>query len=287
MLLDDHIPIEELARLAEGQLTPETAAEAMPHLARCRSCMAAYADAIRYRAAWLARPDAFEPPDDLMAMAQAVAGPRNAPARPRASASPAPRRWAFASALAGASVLALLLWPRGGSTPVLTEDVRVRLSRPGTGLILPGAVAPAHTEGVVMRGGGSGTETPGAVPETRRGPERDAYILAAGRLANDDLHGARLAVERALERSPDHRELLLLRAGIAYRESDLELASELVSRVLDRAPGDPVALADRALLRLEHGDSGVALPALRALASRPDELGERVRAEMAERQTPQ
>jgi regulator of sirC expression with transglutaminase-like and TPR domain len=60
-----------------------------------------------------------------------------------------------------------------------------------------------------------------------------------------------------------------------------------VSRVLNRAPGDPVALADRALLRLEHGDAGVALPALRALASRPDELGERVRAEMAERLTPQ
>src|SRR5262245_20819074 len=274
----------------------------MPHLARCRSCMAAYVDAIRYRAAWLARPDAFEPPDDLMAMAQAVAvaRTRTAPARPRASASRAPQRWVFASALAGASVLAVVLWPRGGTEPVLGEDIRIRLSRPGTGLIVPGAIAPVPPEGAVMRGSDAGTGAPSAVPEPRprqgrgvepvfsgRGPEREAYVLAAGRLANDDLHGSRLAVERALERSPDHRELLLLRAAIAYRESDLELATELVSRVLDRAPGDPVALADRALLRLEHGDSGVALPALRALASRPDELGERVRAEMGERLAPQ
>src|SRR5690242_2237624 len=35
-------------------------ARSLEHLTQCRSCMAAYADAVRYRTAWLGSPEMFD-----------------------------------------------------------------------------------------------------------------------------------------------------------------------------------------------------------------------------------
>src|SRR6185369_11934492 len=72
---DDHLSPEEIARLAEGQMPPESAEPLLLHLSRCRSCMAAYVEAVRYRAAWLAAPEAFKPPEELVAAGMRVRFP--------------------------------------------------------------------------------------------------------------------------------------------------------------------------------------------------------------------
>ena len=76
---DDHLSPEEIARLAEGKAPAEATEALLGHLYRCRSCMAAYVEAVRYRAAWLAAPEAFKPPEELVAAAQRVRFPAHAP----------------------------------------------------------------------------------------------------------------------------------------------------------------------------------------------------------------
>src|SRR5262249_60568109 len=67
-----HVSSEDIARLAEGTLPPEPAEVILAHLSRCRSCMAAYVEAVRYRAAWLAEPHAFKPPEDVLEHGRAL-----------------------------------------------------------------------------------------------------------------------------------------------------------------------------------------------------------------------
>src|SRR5262249_10505830 len=56
----NHIDLPVLAQCAEGALPEDAARSVRDHLAECRSCLAAYVDAVRYRAAWLADPQAFQ-----------------------------------------------------------------------------------------------------------------------------------------------------------------------------------------------------------------------------------
>src|SRR5262249_20108791 len=54
-----HVDLATLAELVDGTLPAAEVSRVRAHLGECRSCMAAYADAVRFRAAWLANPDAF------------------------------------------------------------------------------------------------------------------------------------------------------------------------------------------------------------------------------------
>jgi putative zinc finger protein len=56
---ETHIELSTLAQCADGTLPEIEARTVREHLAECRSCLAAYVDAVRYRAAWLADSDAF------------------------------------------------------------------------------------------------------------------------------------------------------------------------------------------------------------------------------------
>src|SRR5262249_59286493 len=99
MSLDDHVSAEDIARLAEGTLPPETAEVILAHLSRCRSCMAAYVEAVRYRAAWLAEPDAFKPPPDVLERGRALFRPETSVRRARARQALAARSPAAAASL--------------------------------------------------------------------------------------------------------------------------------------------------------------------------------------------
>src|SRR5262245_33637961 len=97
-----HVSNEEIARLAEGTLPAESAESILAHLSRCRSCMAAYVEAVRYRAAWLAEPDAFKPPKDVLERGRAVL--RRGESQPRRAR---PRTWPRRALAAGGSLAAL------------------------------------------------------------------------------------------------------------------------------------------------------------------------------------
>lgn len=60
-----HLTAEELAELVEGSVTRERAASYQAHIAGCVGCAAALAEAIRYRAAWLRRPQLFGIPEEM------------------------------------------------------------------------------------------------------------------------------------------------------------------------------------------------------------------------------
>src|SRR5262245_53783729 len=147
-----HLTPEQIAMIAEGRMSETEAAGAMEHLSRCRSCMAAYSDAVRYAAAWLAVPKAFEPPDALLKLARDE-GPQ--PRAERAHSSPAHRRWAPIAATATAAlglVVVGVIRLTGEHGPALPAGVCGVLARPGSGLVIPGAVAPEFSPGDVFRG---------------------------------------------------------------------------------------------------------------------------------------
>src|SRR5262245_38753151 len=128
-----HIGLEDLALLAEGRLKPEQAARLHEHLAECRQCTAAYADAVRYRAVWLAESEAFVPPRELIGAGVAVGPGEPEPLREprrvsaRGALSRGVRRgWVLAGAslaLAGL-VAAPVLFGNRSDARLLPPDIR-------------------------------------------------------------------------------------------------------------------------------------------------------------------
>src|SRR5262245_23071624 len=103
---------EDLAALADGRLGAGEAEPLRRHLAACRSCLAAYSDAVRYRAGWLTSPRAFEPSRGLVDRGMDVA--RNAgAARGAASVRVGPGGrvgWRSVALAGGALALVALGW---------------------------------------------------------------------------------------------------------------------------------------------------------------------------------
>lgn len=283
---EDHLGPEDLGLLAEGRLPPATREPAIRHLARCRACMAAYADAVRYRAAWLARPEEFLPAD---------APPRAAPAAGapgRFVRTTAPRSSSWLALAAGVAV-ALVAWRGGwlGGSP--RGDVRVPaairavLDRASTrDLILPGALpraaGPRYRSGEpaddldfrVVLG-----ERMSAYERGDRGIE-NTYAVAAGQLAAGHLETARGLLREGLAAHPDAPRLRVLSAVLAYRENRLGDSEAQLIAARRLAPEDPVAAFDLALVLLESGRANEGRTMLeRLLASRPPApIAERARA---------
>src|SRR5262249_8476930 len=79
---DTHIELSALAQCADGTLPRDEARTVREHLAECRSCLAAYVDAVRYRAAWLADSEAFRLEDDDRALVGLERSTARSPAEP-------------------------------------------------------------------------------------------------------------------------------------------------------------------------------------------------------------
>src|SRR5262245_17155870 len=151
---EEHVSAEDIARLAEGTLPPETSEVILVHLSRCRSCMAAYVEAVRYRAAWLANPDAFEPPKDVLERGRALFRSESRTRRSRGR-----QVFAAGSMAAAASILvAMVLYSgrsRWGTHETLPQPIaralaqRTHLAR---GLFLPGAQSVRAQPGCQVRG---------------------------------------------------------------------------------------------------------------------------------------
>ena len=267
----DHPTVEELARLVDGTADDVERGLLIEHLSRCRSCMAAYSDAIRYRTAHLARPEAFRRPKDLD-----TAAPATRDIRPIYRARP--MRFLLVSAAAAASV-ALYFGLRSGRQPRGIEPswqppaaVRTAVDHSfSSDFILPGARS-FELSGPVMRAGDAvpaallaSLDSMATLFAQNKLDSAGTYWMISGTAAAGDLNRAETYLKIARDRNPDDAALFLLAAGIAYKQSDLESSERLLRRSLEVDSLSEAARYDLALIQAETGRESEALPMLDGL----------------------
>jgi tetratricopeptide (TPR) repeat protein len=263
-----HLSIDALAEFAEGRVRAATSPSIAEHLALCRSCMAAYAEAVRYRAAWLAAPDAFASPAEVVAAGLLA---RRGASSLKPGAPDKPRSWRLSRWLPVAAGLIVLLGGAAigidrlahpGVDSIVPAGIRAGLERASArGLVLPGGEPGANRDPSRFRSSDAGLD-PRLAGETSRlieayeGGNRSTetlFALAAGLHLGGHVDAARDYVEEGLGRTPDDTRLLTLSADIAYRTDDLPLAESRLRRVLELRPRDSAAELDLALVLLARG----------------------------------
>lgn len=278
-----HIDLETLAALAEGGLASDAAERVRRHLAGCRSCTAAYADAVRYRAAWLARPEAF-------ALTEREHRDLVGHARPRRGASAA-AGWLMAAGLAIVALGGGWWWlgHEAGPGAPLPPAVRAATEAASArGLVLPGGERLAVAAAPAMRSGGLEIDSRLAGEVERliaryEGGEREAASCArvvTALLAAQDLPAARDYVREGLATHPDDVRLLVLQAGVLQRSNDLDGAVASLRRARVLAPADPLVALDLAILLRQRGDAAATALFTEASRSRDRALAERARREL-------
>ena len=283
----DHIPIETLAALAEGHCDPAREAEIRGHLSRCRRCFSAYAEAVRFRSILLDDPNAFAPAEEVIRLGQAVAA--GEPGRrsqtvpePRAVGGRRPVRLRpviLAAPVAAALLLAALVWLPDlvRTEPQMDPSVLARIQAAVTETSARGMFLPA---GQVMTGGESPVYRSGtaagradleeAVEALARLYQRGqptralSFWLVSGQVAAGQLGNARAYAVEARGRFPEDQRFATLEAIIAFRESDLTRAEELLREVLRRDSTDQCALFNLGFMLDEQGRQDEAAYFLRA-----------------------
>lgn len=294
--MTSHIELATLAELVDGSMPTEASVNARRHLVTCRSCMAAYADAVRYRAAWLADSEAFDVPDDALRLASRHGPPGASPAR-RHLPGIVSRVLRIAAAMvvvAGASVFWLA--SRTPSLdfelpPAVRQAAEVSSAR---GLVLPGATVSADRAQDELRSGGF-VSSPGLDREVGTlleeyenapSPERGARVLA-GLLATGEIHAARAYAGECLNRFPRHVALLVFASDASFRANDLAEAEQRLRRAARLAPGDPVVALDLALVLRQLDREDEARPLLlRVSESRVPSLAARATRELSHTRRP-
>jgi len=286
-----HLEAELLAQLAEGTLDEPEATAARQHLAECRSCLASYADAVRYRAAWLADPEQFRLEGSEARIARSLFPGSATPAR-SAKRPLAPRL-----ALAGvAAALLVSIWiPFSNRTrdPGVALDpvvARALSQSSAQGLVLPGAEQWAAAPRPENR---SGTESTSLAleRETREAVaayEREAGDLAAcsrlvaALLAGGEVETASDYVNEGLRSHPDAVPLLIYAAEARLRMNQLPEAEQLLRRAERKAPADPLVALDLGLVLRLSGRTDEAHASLeRAARSRHAQIALRAQRELA------
>jgi len=293
---DIHVNLEDLARLADGTMEPREATALHEHLARCRSCTAAYAEAVRYRAAWLANPSAFRPTRALV-----DAGLRSRsqdtsiehPVRTAPSSRVRRNRWIAAGAMitlvaAVAIVVGVVRMDRRIASPDLPAPIRAALEASSArGLVLPGGERGAIRASPIDRSGGTGAVSEPvkqAIEAYERGlrTSEQTYVVGAGLLAGGQLDAARGYVEEGLQHHPNDVPLLVLSADVAYRASELPSAERALRQALATRPRNAVVSIDLAIVLAESGHTQEAERLFRNVARGSAEpLAERARQELA------
>lgn len=232
--------------------------------------MAAYADAVRYRSAWLVTPSAFAPNSEMVRQGRSVLTAPAARARPALFRRLVPAG-AIAALLAAAGFIAWRLQP--AEAPVLRAALERESSR---ALVLPGGERGADRETPVQRG--RATAQDAALDDAVSGAARRyeagdrsaavAYEVGAGYLLAGNLEAARDYIDEGLQAHPGDRQLGILAAVLAYRNSDLERAEGLLREALKRSPDDALAALDLAIVLEERGSGDEARALLEALIAR-------------------
>ena len=293
MSTDTHIDPQDLAQYAEGTLPEEQARAIRDHLAECRSCMAAYVDAVRYRAAWLADSQSFRLDDRDRDFIPGSATDQ----RPPQGRTRRPAAWgriALVGSVAVMVVIGIQLMGRPG-TPALgfrldpaTLEATARST--ARGLVLPGAQAHAADPSQDRRSG-SDASSPELEAELRAAIQayeagsRDAMSSArvvAALLANGDVDAANDYGEEALRAHPDHVSLLVFVAAVKTRKNELPKAEQLLRHAIRQAPRDPLVALDLGLVLCQLGRGDESRKWLdRAAASNVPAVATRARRELA------
>src|SRR5262252_3514002 len=282
MSLDDHVSAEDIARLAEGALPPETSEAILAHLSRCRSCMAAYVEAVRYRAAWLAEPDAFKPPKDVLEHARAAVDLTPAPqAVAPAPVAPAPvaqrslaRRWLVAGSSMAAAWLVFALVVRSVGTqssaplPSPVDSLLAENTHLARGLFLPGAERVRTRPVLALRGEGP-EDGPTSRAATRvvdslrtvyvsakgaRARGRTGYRYASALLVQGHSAEARDVVEELLAAEPGDCACHALAAQLDYARYP-ERAERHLREAVAAGCRDDMTRIDLAIVEMARGDS--------------------------------
>jgi tetratricopeptide (TPR) repeat protein len=257
-----HLSIEDLSVMAEGHAAPP---DAVVHLSKCRSCMAAYADAVRYRVAWLAHPEDFR---------GSYASPR-VPGNDRLLSRRSPFEigaWVGAAALVaiGVAIVALPPWRHPGNEPKLPSPIRHLLAYASSeGLVFPGGEAGAAGEGPSYRARPAATEEASAALEALRqrieAGDRSLdrlYALAAGLIATDRIDLADDYLGEARDRTPQDHRFVVLAAIVASRRGEMAEAETLLLRARRLAPRDPTVALDLGLVAIQTRGIKAARPYL-------------------------
>jgi hypothetical protein len=257
---NDHLDPNDLAALADGAEVAHS--EALhAHLAGCRSCLAAYAEAVRAAHLRARRPDAFTVPAELLAAALAAGGPRR-----RTAAAPTHRWRPALAAMAATAVVGLAValapgWQAGRLDRAdITAISALLRDQSAAGPLLPGVGTPAGGTTPVYRSGGASTADLGrALQEaaSRHGSSprdpRQAFWLGAGYLGVGQLGTAVDLIRLARQMHPQDQPLLVLEGVAAYRASELARAEVLLREALRREPADAVARFDLAVVLADAG----------------------------------
>jgi hypothetical protein len=264
-----HLSDETLAVLAERGAHGPHDERSLQHLARCRSCLAAYADAVRYRTAWLAAPELF-----LVPGARVVTPRRAAPAW-------TPRRLAPVLAAAGLLIVvgigAPLMNRRGAPAPAADGPIATLLERASaTDLVYPGGERGAAEQPLRYREAGlEDRATADAIDELRRRYEADGarhladlYSLSAALTAAGRTDLAHDYVQEGRALAPEHTGFLLLAAVLAHRTGNVERADQLLRQARAIAPHDVTLMLDHAILLQQSGGGAEADALLRQVIRR-------------------
>jgi Flp pilus assembly protein TadD len=308
-----HLPWENLAQLAEGH---DTLTEAQwRHLGRCRECVGAYTEAVRYRSAWLHEPQSFTVPVDLQNAAGAIAEPGSATDRARPAntgrqgrsgggltsllSGLLPQRRALATAMTVTATVAATIALLAVILVVALQQRPTREAEPlaplrlamveasAAGMILPGIEAqelpslPAYRSGLSIEDKGLRTALTDLANRRSEEPENQdlAFWLVAGNLAAGQIDNAGVFARQARQAFPEDDRLPVLEAIIAYRRSELDRAEELLRAAILRNPDDGVARFNLAiLLRERGGESEARLLLQRNLGTGTTVLDRRARA---------
>jgi tetratricopeptide (TPR) repeat protein len=286
--LEGHLTPEELAVLAERG-RDGAAREALEHLARCRSCMSAYADLVRYRAGWLSFPEAFDGDEDT----ERRSGRVHAPIRRSRL-----RRTAWQAAAAGVVlVLGLGAWWRAGrlESPRDADPLTTLIENASaTSHVIQGGEAGAARSGSLYRSDSPPAEGVEQVLDSLRAEyessksHQDIPRLSAGLLAAGQLDLARYYIAEGLHDSPRDERLLTLAGIVAYGSGDTVLAEQRLRAALDNAPENVTAMLDLGLVLADARGIDPAMPYLNEVIRRVPRspLAERARGILAQHSRP-
>ncbi|HMB69520.1 MAG TPA: zf-HC2 domain-containing protein [bacterium] len=244
----DHPALEELAALADGAVQGAEAERLELHLSRCPRCLEAWAEAASVRAESVASPEAYAPdPEAVKKGITLVAGPpAHAPApRPRAV-----RRVAGRAAFALGVLVVLVVGGKWSWEQVQwrrtigpVREAMAIASAPGS-LWYPEAGGRASSPAATVRSGGgelpvrleSSVDALFAAYREDAGSPELAYWLAAGLTVSGETNTARTILDAARLTSPGDVRLGVLDAILAYRESRLARAEEILSALAAEHP---------------------------------------------------
>ncbi len=261
---EKHLSVDELALLAERGTRAALDEPAIRHLARCRSCMAAYTDAVRYRAAWLASPEMFESASGPPLSASNWRAPRSA------------QLMLAAGLIAAVGIGAYVTSRRPVPSHQVSGPIAALLeAASGADIIYPGSESGASLQATPYRSGTvASDQVQFAIDSLRTRYENgsrtipELYDLAAALTASGRLDLAHDYVTEGRALQPGSPRFLVLAAILARRQGDADEAARLIREARKLAPRDLTVMLDHAILLAEAGAMAGAEPMLREVIRR-------------------